>query len=153
MNYLLKVICVIFAVSIISGCEDKYSYSYLIEHPLFLKEEFDRCQTMESKAPDQQKHCDVVMQAANKLSVVMDEMQADPENFGVKIMQTQDSLAKTQEQLQIAKQTLMDLKEKNAPQTDIELAKNNVNKFQQECELKRRDVKMMLAIIGLRSPE
>lgn len=153
MNYLLKVLCVISITSIISGCEDKYSYSYLIEHPFFLKQEFDRCQAMDSKAGDQQKHCDVVMQAASKLSTVMDEMQVDPENFGVKIMQAQDSLAKIQEQLQISKQTLADLKEKNAAQADIQLAQNNVNKFQKECELKHQDVKMMLAIIGLRSPE
>lgn len=153
MDHFFKIIVVVLMLPIMCGCKEKLTYSYLIEHPAYLKTEFDRCQMMDDKKTNQSTQCDVVMKAADKLSIIVNEMQSDPEQFGEKIMASELDLVKVQDQLKTAQQSLETLKSQNASAAEIQSAQDKLTALQQECDDKHQAIKVMLAVVGLRSPE
>lgn len=153
MDHLIKVAIVLCAAPFLLACKDKQSYSYLTQHPIALKEAFDHCQEMETRTPEDNTQCEVVMKAAAALTVVIDSMQSDPQKFGQSIMAEQLNAAKLNDERMNAERTVADLKAKNAPAADIAAAQTKLTSLQEQYDKKQEDLKVMLAVVGMNSPE
>jgi hypothetical protein len=80
-------LCIIFFIWMnLTGCEEREDYAYLVHHPLVLKQRLARCQqeVLHQVAP-----CEVVFYAAANLTALAEEQQADPQQFGDRILRAQ----------------------------------------------------------------
>jgi hypothetical protein len=133
----------------LTACEKKLTYSYLISHPQELKAEMDRCQTSDNN--DQR--CEIVLYAAANLTAIIRDQQANPEKFGQRVMDTQVQCLADKKALQTAKANLAALQKQQASAAEITSAQTEVAKAQQRFKDKREEVRMLLAVLGLGSPE
>lgn len=148
-----KILVIIAIVSALSACNEKLTYSYLMEHPNELKQEVVRCQLMEEKTRDQAARCETVMNAAENIASIMDEQQQDPEKFGQKILDTEFAWVKAQEDMLAARQTLNALKTKNGSLAELKAAQDKLNQVQKAYQDRSEEVKVLLAVAGMNSPE
>lgn len=132
---------------------ESHTYNYLVEHPLVLNQDMALCQSGAETSPDQQAQCEVARKAAVKVGGIIDQAQSDPERFGQLIMQKEDEMVKSREQLDQANSELVSLKAKNASAAELAAAETKVNSLEAEYQQRDQDVKIMLAVAGLNSPE
>lgn len=101
LSMLLRVLLIGCLFSL-SGCKESDTYSYLMLHPSILQQDYERCE--ESGFEGQ--NCDLVRKAGEQFALLVDERRENPETFGLKIIQAQQSLAVAADKLQLAKQNL-----------------------------------------------
>ncbi|SRR5579883_1012929 len=92
-----KVIWLVVLIGVIAGCKEKLSYDYLIQHPLVLMQEVNRCQAIGDKTPDQVADCEKIMHAAEVVIPILQVAQADPEKIGMQLMEDQLACVNTKE--------------------------------------------------------
>lgn len=148
-----KILVIIAIVSALSACNEKLTYSYLMEHPNELKQEVVRCQLMEEKTRDQAAQCETVMNAAENIAAIRDAQQQDPEKFGQKILDTEFTSVKAQEEMFAARQSLDALKIKNGSLSELKAAQDKLDQAQKVYQDKSEEVKVLLAVAGMNSPE
>lgn len=148
-----KIILMVFIMSSLAGCKEDLSYTYLVQHPKILKQEMDKCETMNEKTQDQAKQCDMVMYAAAQLTSIINEQQSDPEKFGQHVMDIEAAYAKSKAAVRDAQQTVDALKTKQASATELQAAEANLKSATNTYQTQRNEMKMLLAILGMASPE
>ena len=121
------------------GCNEELTPAYLIQHPEILQQKINSCQLDKQKSLDEIKQCRMIMAMATKLQIFIEEQGSDPEEFGEKLLALQKNLAADE-------QALGALKAKNAPADKVNEAKNIYDE-------KRNEIAIMLAVIGMNSPE
>lgn len=124
MTKLLKLLLSLSFALLLTSCQRDMSSDYLMRHPDVLKQEIERCHANETKTREVASRCEVVMSAAERFIKLLNEQQSNPEKFGVRIMEAQAACAKS-----ILTST-----------STIDTA---------ACH----DVKILLAVIGVNSPE
>lgn len=134
---------------ILTGCEEKISYSYLMEHPQKLQKEVEKCEENNSATEE----CKIVSYAANNVMMLINEQQADPEKFGDKLLQQQTELGELKIKINSAQQKLSQLKMQKENAEKIKAAQNNLEEMQKQYQDQYQEVKYKLAVIGLASPE
>lgn len=151
---LMHYISLVIAVMVLSGCQNtNYSQDYLIQHPNLVKKEIEYCQSLLNKTPEQAKRCELVMNAAGILMALLSERQQDPEKFGRRVIDVEIGYVKAKQNYEAAQQLLNDLKNKKMSNTEIETAQVKVAETKQVYEDKRREMKTLLSVIGMSSPE
>lgn len=150
VNKMNKSLTVILTMAFLTGCEEqKHSYAYLVDHPVYLKSEFDRCQaTMQASAD-----CEAVMRVANSMATMEEEMQADPEKYGIKILNTETELGKMKVQIVAQQGVIAGLKAQGATTADMQKAQDVLDKQQKAYDEKSLGLKVMLDVVGMISPE
>lgn len=147
-KYLISVLLLVS----LSGCKERQTYSYLMRHPMVLKQEITECQASIEKTKDQATKCETVMSAGMNMSNIISQQQQDPEKFGQKILDAQENYIKLKEVLAATTKILEDLKSKNAAPEDIKTAQDDVYKAKKACSDQLQEIKVLLAVVGLGSP-
>lgn len=140
-------------ILILTGCKEKLSYSYLIRHPNVLKQAVVNCQSLDEKAANEVEQCQIVMNAAADLILVINEQQEDPEKFGQQILTTEEVCVKAKEELQKTQQTLNAVKGKKILGSELQTAENNLIKAKKNYQEQHEKVSILLGVAGMNSPE
>lgn len=139
------------AVFTLAGCQHEKSYSYLVRHPMVLKQEVANCQNGQAASAGQ--YCENVMLAARDFMAMVDEWQSNQEAFGQKVLQAQLDCTKAADGVKTAKVELKDLQDKKADGESIQLAKEKLALAQKDSEEKRRSLQTMYGVLSLSTPE
>jgi len=138
---------------LLSGCNKEFSYTYLIQHPDVLSQEYADCQSAAAKSPERVAQCEMVNNAVSNMKTVIDQAQEDPQQFGQLILDKEAACVQTKDALQQAQQSAASLKAKNASAVEIAAAEQKVSVIEQQYRKQHDEVKLMLAVLGLNSPE
>lgn len=145
-----KILVLLCAAIGLTGCNEKLTYEYLVQHPMVLKAEVERCQSGEQP---NQADCPVIMNAATNFAAMYNDRQQQPEKFGERLLALQLELTQFKNKYMAARKNLSDLKAKQAAQNDIQAAQVEVVAAEKAYLDQRTEVRMMLAVIGIDSPE
>lgn len=142
------------AVFVLAGCQnqpEQYSSTYLMQHPSVLKTEMVRCQTTEGDQPDA--YCTMVTQTTNDFFSILLQQQREPEAFGQRIMQAQNTYGDALTEAEAAKQHLQSLVDAHASATEIEAAQTAYQQALVSVKDAKTNVDTLLVIVGETSPE
>lgn len=154
MMIFLRNSCFIFlSVAFLMGCKKELTSSYLLQHPQVLKQEVTHCQLMGQKTAEQEARCRIVMDAAVDLTMMLNKQQEDPEKFGQQLLDTEIACIKLKNEWQKGEQHIASLKAKQASVAELKAAQTDLDKVREQYHQQHEDIKNMLAIIGLSSPE
>lgn len=109
---------------LLTGCNEKPTPTYLMQHRDKLERAMENCQSSIDQKDDA--YCKMVGQAVEDFNNLITEQQSNPELFGQKIMDQEIACAKAKN-------------DKNA----------NADQLAKSCD----QVEVMLAVVGLSSPE
>lgn len=135
------------------GCNEKLTYSYLIEHSNVLKQKVADCQSIDEKSSEDISQCQIVMSAAADLIIIINEQQDDPEKFGQKILNAESDWVKAKEKLHDTQQILSTLETKKASSVELQAAQRNLDQAKEAYKFKHDQVKVLLSVVGMNSPE
>ena len=153
MTDIKKILMIVLAVCMFTGCKENLSHSYLMQHPLVLKKEVTRCQSLVDKSSDQATQCASVMSAARDMMAIINEQQEDPEKFGQKILDTEAAYVNAKNDWRQAQQIVNKLKANNASPAELDPATEKLAQAQKFYENQSETMKTLLAVAGLSSPE
>jgi hypothetical protein len=135
-------ILLLFLMGMLTGCQQRTDYAYLIQHPKQLHQALEECHTLTTMTSEEDLQCKEIKRAGADFTAMLSEQQLDPEKFGKRLLQAEYQLALT-------KQKLAELKRlPSEPTTAQQLA--DTKKLYLE---KKAEIKTMLAVIGTQSPE
>lgn len=90
----------IILVLFLSGCEHQYSYQYLTTHPKVLEQVLSHCQEMSVSDASQNMTCIYAQNAREEVGALLNEVTANIQGFGKKIIAAQTKLAEIKGQYQ-----------------------------------------------------
>jgi hypothetical protein len=137
----------------LSGCNKKLSYSYLMQHPDVLKQKIADCQSTDEKSKEEIKECEIVLYAAANMVSLINEQREDPEKFGLRILNIEIAYMKAKEELRIAQQAVIPLQHKKAMNEELQPANKALDQAQKSYLDKREELRVLLAVMGLNSPD
>lgn len=154
MRKFIKLMCLAGLVSILTACEDQDNYQYLITHPTVMKKKMAACATLSKMASNVEKQrCEIVTNASTKFMAVVAEQQTDAEKFGVRVLTTETAYANAKAKV---KQLEADLAQaKAAPTADvaaIHKLEEDLAAAKKDSDDKREEVRMLLAVVGVSTP-
>jgi hypothetical protein len=123
----------------LTGCQEKKNYGYWMQHPAQIQRELERCHATE--APQ----CAEVRRAASDFTALLREQQMDPEKFGQKVLTAEYQLAQLKHEWQQAKAVYR-----------VERNSDTLQKMESAQKAywgKKEEVRILLAVIGVTSPE
>jgi hypothetical protein len=141
LNQFLKISLMFSGLFLLLGCKHQSSYLYLIQHPETLQSELAKCRNTDSADT-----CKIAKRAAQDLVIFNNQRQDNPEKFGLKILQAQQTLAKTHDNLTLAQNDLLTHANDAAVQKKVVSLKDDYNNQLEQ-------VNAMLAIVATTSPE
>lgn len=150
---LMKKLSVLIFLMLLSSCQRQYTYTYLTQHPIVLKDEVEKCQKANPKPSENVIYCDMVMNAASTVMSIINEQQASPEAFGEKILSAELACSKIRESLEQAKKDLQNLTKQKADKEQIKTAEEKIAELKKQQQTQRNETKILLAVAGLNSPE
>jgi len=153
MSIFQKIFLVILLPTALVGCTEKITYTYLMQHPNQLKQAIVTCQAKNERTKDQASQCEMVMYAAANMLAIISQQQEEPEKFGQRLMDAEVAYVKATDELQVAQEALADLQNKKASPTDLTAATDKMDKARKTVEEKNEEIKVMLAVLGLSSPD
>lgn len=153
MHKFLKNQTLVLLMSMLAGCNETHTYSYLMQHPAVLKDEFTQCQASIQKTKEQAAQCEIVLNAAANMMTMMNEQQQDPEKFGQRVMDAEAEYVKSKADLSVAQQEVDNLRNGKAPAAEIAAAQAKLDKLKLQNDELQQEIKTMLAVLGMNSPE
>jgi len=153
MTIISRIFILIVLPLLLIGCKEKQSYSYYMRHPLELKNEITECQSILEKTKEQAAKCEIIMYAAMNITALVNQQQQDPEKFGQRILEAQENYAKFKLTEKQARTGLDELKNKNASPAELRTAQDDFYKAKKASVDQLQEIKVMLAVVGLGSPE
>lgn len=153
MTIISRIFILILLPLLLIGCKEKQSYSYYMRHPLELKKEITECQSILEKTKDQAAKCEIVMYAAMNITALINTQQQDPEKFGQHILDAQENYAKLRLTERQMRTGLDKLKNKNVSPAELRSAQDDFYKAKKASADQLQEIKVMLAVVGLGSPE
>ncbi|EKD69991.1 MAG: hypothetical protein ACD_46C00682G0003 [uncultured bacterium] len=130
---------------LLSSCQENISYSYLMQHPLIAQEELEKCKAAEHQTAEDIERCKIILDATENINSILAEQQADAEKFGQRILELQNEVTKLKTSIQALQQQL------KAQQTTS--LQTQLNQLQKTYTEKQENLNIMLAIVGMNSPE
>lgn len=137
---------------ICAGCDSasytqQYTVQDYLEHPSALEKQLDNCDANKASKSTQ---CNIAAQALTILQGYIKEMQTDPEQFGQKILDAEMAYAQLHDKLLQLQQDSGTLASQGADTSVVNAA---INQTAQAADQKRHEVKALLAVSGLSSPD
>lgn len=152
MTMLRSIAIVIISLALI-GCEGKNDYPYLMTHPTILQKEIADCKSGTQKTPQENAHCRIVIYAAVNFTSLLMEQQRDPQKFGQRTLDAQQAFVQAKSQLIAAQTALKVAKAKNNVPANLSVLNMDLEKAQQNYQVKSAEVNILLAVISLSRPE
>ena len=150
-QYKFIILAILFPI--LTGCREELNYTYLMQHPVTLKEEVMRCESNGGKSTPGGPTCDLVMRAANDFTSIISEQQENPEKFGQRILDAETDCVKAKDNVDDVRQSLVTLKNKHASATELQPVQEKLDQTAKIYQEKKDEVKVLLAVAGLNSPE
>lgn len=152
MNSQINKIALVLSVSalFLVGCEEKESYRYLMQHPLVAQKKSEDCRRAETQSPEDVERCKIIFSAVDNINSMLADQQADAEKFGQRIIDMQSEVMLLQQRISAAKNTLHSMKASSA---DIQKAKTELDQLQITYHDKSDQLAVLLAVVGMGSPE
>ncbi|VVC76239.1 hypothetical protein AQUSIP_15450 [Aquicella siphonis] len=144
---------ILFAPVLLAGCKDKASYSYYMQHPAALKAAVTSCQSEYNKTADRAAECEIVLFAAENMISLINEQQENPEKFGQRILTAQMDYMVLKQRAAEADQSYQQLKNTHAPDARLRTAKDDLYKAKKACADKLEQIRILLAVVGMGSPD
>jgi hypothetical protein len=135
------------------GCKEKDSYSYFMHHPTVLKQKLARCQAERNQSGKEVAQCEIIMYAVVNLTALAEEQQEDPQKFGERILRAQMSAAQAKNILVIAKKKLDEYEKKRPIVKEQQAAQAKLDHAKQIYQVQKEDVKVLLAVMSMATPE
>lgn len=129
------------------------SRTYLLTHPDKLKQAIQHCHEPGIQTSEERANCDIAMSAADTFIKLLNEQQHDPEGFGARVMDAQLVSAGKKTILESTQQHLAELLAQDAAPDKVVEATTAVNKANAEYIESENQVAILLAVIGVNSPE
>ncbi len=148
----IKVVSLIVLALMVSGCKNKKSLTYLMQHPHYVQEEIKKCQPGERLSQDKAHYCDLVLYAAANLTSLINEMEEDPQEFGARILREQIKFANTKQTLELAEKNMASLKSQSLPSTELQKAQAQLNEIKKSYHEQKRQITVLLAVVGIMAP-
>ncbi len=147
--------CAVLFVSffILSGCQDKSDYAYLMRHPDALEKAVMGCEANMLKATQQNSHCKMVNYAANHFTMLLFEQQQDPQTFGRKILDAEYVCVKAKNELTTIQASIRSLKKNSGVSVELAGLQIKLNQAKENYFQKAEEVEILLAVVGLSRPE
>jgi len=152
MNKNIRYIVAIALLPFLVGCNEKKTHSYYMRHPKVLEKDLTECQTYSEKSSEQIAQCQTVKYAAANMMSLINELQANQEKFGQRIINAEANYVKLKATVAQAKHTLDELKYKQVSAAEIRAAQDDLYKAKNACEEQRQEIKELLAVLGMNSP-
>lgn len=153
MLKLLKVMCLAGLVSMLTACEDRYNYQYLITHPAIMKKEMDACDVMGMTASNVEKErCAIVTHANATFMGVVVEQKINAEKFGVRVLTAETDYANARIKVKQLEADLANAKTNSGDTTSMHKLEEDLAAAIKDCEDKRQEVRMLLAVMGVSTP-
>lgn len=137
----------------LTACDKELSYSQLLKNPAMLKKELTRCQNTEGQTQAPTQRCIIVSKAAITLLSLIKQMEKNPESFGQKVLNQEAECVKAKIKLQEAEKNIQALKKTNASKESLTEAEQKKKEAETFYWQQREQVKILLAVLGLTSPE
>lgn len=154
MYKFMSLLLVCFCGLSLSACKQgSYTYEYLIQHPNVLEKEYDRCKSLQQMTSDQEEQCQVVDRAVNIVTETISEQRNGPEKFGLRVLLTEIAVNDLQVKLDHAQEKLAALQANSAPEKAVQKATEEVEGLTQAYNDKKNEVLMLLAVMGMSTPE
>ena len=149
------ILCVLTAVLVLSACQRpaQEDPSYLTRHPRALIHEVAACHSPANSATAMTAHCALVFKINDQVVSMIDEQRKDPEKFGQSVITAQMEYEQADLATRAALQQVQNLRAQHASATDISAVEIQYTALLQKQVSLKNKVYMLLAIIGLSSPE
>jgi hypothetical protein len=149
------ILCVLTAAFGLSACQQpaQEDPSYLTRHPRALILEVAACHSPANSAKAMTSHCALVFKIHDQVISLIDEQRKDPEKFGQSVITAQMEYGQANLATRAALQQVQNLRAKPASEKDIGAAEIKYTGLLQKQDSLKNKVYMLLAIIGLSSPE
>lgn len=153
MHKLTQIFTILFCGILLTGCESKKTVVYFMQHPDELKQVVDRCEANQNQTQDEAATCHTAVYAASSLMTLIKDQQENPEGFGQRILDAQNRYMQLKAEYNKTHQRLSELNASHASDAAIRNAKDDLFKARQACQEQKENIDIMLAVLGLSSPE
>ena len=154
MNTKLSTAMIAMCMFTVSGCKQKLTYQYLMEHPTMVQAELDRCKSKtEPKTKERDERCEIVENAGRSLMFDLYQYQNDPEKFGLQIMVMEDDIQNLKQRIQLNEHYLKSLQDGSSSPDEIKKAQSVLDASRKEYDNQQEQLRVLLAIVSMNSPE
>ena len=130
-------------LSVLMGCQaEDFPYSYLMTHPHFLQKKSAECQSQRITS----KQCETMLSAAVDFNQLLNEQEADPLQFGQRIMAAEVDWVNAKQELVQAKQALQSSDETSQNLARIKNQLEGAEKSYQEIS---QEVNILLTVVSV----
>lgn len=147
-----KIFFLLMLVPMLTACNEKRNYAYLMRHPMYLHEENMRCDRMVNRTSAELAACNEVKRASADFMAIVNDQQINPEGFGKRVMQAERDCVDAKNKMQAARRALQLQKNQTSAADGSALEKQYLD-ARMVYKVKRNNVQQLLAAIGTHSPE
>ena len=154
-KYILSIIACIVALGL-TACHEQSTASvqYLLTHPAVLLKESDRCLSQTMLSTTEIEYCaTVVKTAVDHMQRYFTILERSPEQFGEQILLLEMRYVEARQAFEQAKQIVHTLRAQSVSAQQLRVAENALQQTSQHYHALRNEVRVLLAIAGLQSPE
>lgn len=148
----IRYVIAISLLPLLVGCNENKTHSYYMQHPKVLEKAYAECQSNNDKTSEEIAQCETVKYAATSMMSLITEVQADQEKFGQRIINAEANYAKLKAAVVLAEKALDESKRKQSAAAKIRAAQDDLYKAKNACAEQGREVKELLAVLGMNSP-
>lgn len=124
-----------------------------MRHPAILKKELDGCRFVSIKPAAERNRCEVILYAAANVESLINEIRESPEKFGQKILDEEIECVKTKSLYHQWQQELDVKKAQKGSFSELKLMEEKLETAKKTYQDQREKVQILLAVIGMGSPE
>src|SRR5436190_1273493 len=132
-RYMMLALLSLLSSLLLTSCKEKQTYSYYMCHPQQLQQAITECQSSFQKTKEQAEQCEAVGYAAVNMNTLVNQLQADPEKFGQRVLDAQENYAKLTAKADEATKAVEGLQNNHASPTELRTAQDDLYKAKKAC--------------------
>lgn len=136
---------------LLTSCQAKADYAYLMQHPVALERAFNACQQNTQPTSSDLANCDDVHRAVEHFRALLQEQQSAPEKFGRRIMLVQNKLVGIKQQYDDALLEVSMAQTESIP--NLPEKKAELEAVKKQYEDVRFETNVLLAVVSTTAPD
>jgi hypothetical protein len=153
MSNFIKTLIILSLLPVLTGCNEKQTYSYYMRNPEVLKKAVMRCQSNTQTSKEDIAQCEIVLYSATKMIALVNEQQENPEKFGQRILDAEAEYVNAKEAVRKAQANVDELKNQQTSAADLMAAQDDLYKAKKAPADQLQEIKVLLAVVGLGRPD
>lgn len=135
-------------VSLTACSPEKPSYMYLMLHPAYLQNSYNRCV---EQVADPGFPCETIMRAQADFTSLSNQREQDPERFGAHVLQEQENTVYLKKHLEAAWQAYLQVGQARHSLEELKQMRIELDKREADYRASDRRVKILLSVIAATS--